>query len=195
MKRIKETIIVEGRYDINKLKQCVDAHIVETSGFGIFNDKEKRELIAMLAKKRGTIVLTDSDNAGRLIRNHLKNILASSESARVIHIYSPTVFGKEKRKPRPSKEGKLGVEGIDADQLTALFERYGILLGETERPSFLDRQRLYSDGLFGAADSAEKRRRLAKLMELPDNLSTKALADAINSVSTEEEYLAALLKL
>lgn len=192
---IKEAVIVEGKYDKIKLASVVDTTIIETGGFRIFRDREKCDYIRRLAETRGIIVLTDSDNAGRLIRNHLKNILASSESARVIHIYSPTVFGKEKRKPRPSKEGKLGVEGIDADQLTALFERYGILLGETERPFFLNRQRLYSDGLFGAADSAEKRRRLAKLMELPDNLSTKALADAINSVSTEEEYLAALLKL
>ena len=122
MKKIRETIIVEGKYDLNMLKQCVDAHIIETSGFGIFNDCEKRKLIEMLAEKNGVIVFTDSDGAGFVIRNHLKGVIRNGT---VKHAYIPEIKGKERRKNVPSKAGLLGVEGMTKDVILSALRNAG----------------------------------------------------------------------
>ena len=191
MKRIKETIIVEGRYDINKLKQCVDAHIVETSGFGIFNDKEKRELIAMLAKKRGIIIFTDCDGAGQVIRNFLKG--AISEGC-VKHAYIPEIEGKEKRKIAASKAGYLGVEGMSEEIIINALRAAGATFEDedTRESSEITKSDMYFYGLSGNDDSAARRKKLAKKLGLPSILSANALLSAINMIFTKEEFEKAL---
>ncbi len=194
MKRIKETIIVEGRYDINKLKQCVDAHIVETAGFGIFNDKEKRELIAMLAKKNGIIVLTDSDGAGQVIRNFLKGAISDGC---VKHAYVPEIEGKERRKTVASKAGYLGVEGMSEQIiLNALRAAGATFEDESARVSSgLTKSDMYFYGLSGGEDSAVRRKKLANKLGLPSILSANALLGAINMIFTKEEFEKALSEL
>lgn len=191
MKRIKETIIVEGRYDINKLKQCVDAHIVETAGFGIFNDIEKRELILMLAKKRGIIILTDSDGAGQVIRNFLKG--AISEGC-VKHAYIPEIEGKERRKTVASKAGYLGVEGMSEEIiLNALRVAGATFEDESSRtPSGITKSDMYFYGLSGREDSSERRKKIARKLGLPSILSANALLGAINMIFTKDELERAL---
>lgn len=194
MKRIKETIIVEGRYDINKLKQCVDAHIVETAGFGIFNDKEKRELIAMLAKKRGIIILTDSDGAGQVIRNFLKGAISDGS---VKHAYIPEIEGKERRKSTASKAGYLGVEGMSEEIILNALRASGATFEdeETREVSGLTKSDMYFYGLSGRDDSAARRKKLAKKLGLPSILGANALLDAINLIFTKEELEKALSEL
>ena len=191
MKRIKETIIVEGRYDINKLKQCVDAHIVETSGFGIFNDKEKRELITMLARKRGIIILTDSDGAGQVIRNFLKGAISDGC---VKHAYIPEIEGKERRKAVASKAGYLGVEGMSEEIILNALRAAGATFEDEDvkTPSGLTKSDMYFYGLSGREDSATRREKLAKKLRLPSILGANALLDAINMIFTKEELLRAL---
>ncbi len=188
MQRVKEVIVVEGRYDKNTLSQIVDATILETSGFGIFNDQEKRRLLQTLAETRGLIVLTDSDGAGFLIRNHIRGIV---DPSRVKHAYIPDVMGKEKRKAAPSKEGKLGVEGMRPEVLLEALRRAGASFDDTparERPPQISKADLYARGLSGREGSAEKRRQLLKSLGLPGRMSADAMLDVLNALMDREAF-------
>ena len=190
MRRIKEVIVVEGRYDKNTLRQVVDAVILETAGFGIFNDREKRALLKTLAETRGLIVLTDSDGAGFLIRGHIRGLV---DPALVKHAYIPDIPGKERRKTRPSREGKLGVEGMRPAVLLKALERAGATFedGETEerRIQRLSKADLYAAGLSGRTDSADKRRALQRELGLPERLSADALLDVLNALMDRDAFL------
>ncbi len=187
MKRIKEAIVVEGRYDKNALSQVVDAVILETSGFSVFKDSEKLTLLRRLAKKQGLIVLTDSDGAGFVIRNYIKGSIPSEQ---VKHAYIPDVYGKERRKRAPGKEGKLGVEGMSPEVLLQALLRAGATVeGEdhaTPRGQ-LTAADLYTLGLTGREDSAQRRTMLLRQLELPEHLSAKALLTVLNALYTSEE--------
>jgi len=189
MHKIKEAIIVEGRYDKNTLSQIVDAHIIETSGFGIFSDSEKTALFRRLAKKRGLIIFTDSDGAGLIIRGFIKGAIKEGV---VKHAYIPDIYGKEKRKKSASKEGKLGVEGMKADVILQALRNSGATFeGETESRSTggITKADLYEIGLSGGAGSAQKRKEIMKKLDLPGNLSSNALLEVINALFTREEFL------
>ncbi|MDD6160575.1 MAG: DUF4093 domain-containing protein [Oscillospiraceae bacterium] len=193
MKRIREAILVEGRYDKNTLSQVVDAVILETSGFGIFKDEQRLALLRRLAEKQGLIVLTDSDGAGFVIRNYIRGAIPPEQ---VKHAYIPDVYGKERRKRAPGKEGKLGVEGMKPQVLLDALMRAGATVEgeETAAPrGELTPADLYLLGLTGRPDSAERRARLLKTLDLPGHLSAKALLTVLNALYTGEE-LEELLK-
>lgn len=184
---VKEVIVVEGRYDRNTLSQVFDAVIVETSGFGVFNDREKLALLRRLAEARGLVVLTDSDGAGFVIRNFLKGAI---DPALVKQAYIPDIAGRERRKRAPSKEGKLGVEGMKPEALIEALRRAGATLGGEEparRAGGITKATLYELGLSGGPGSAEKRRALLKELDLPEKLSANALLDVLNALYTEAE--------
>lgn len=190
MLEISRPIIVEGKYDKIKLSSVVRANIITTNGFGIFSAAEKAALIRRLAEPRGVIVLTDSDGAGLVIRNYIKSLLPPDK---VINIYIPQVKGKERRKTAPSKAGLLGVEGIDAAWFETALAPFAD--GPAPRKMALSKADFYALGLSGGATSAERRRRLARALSLPDNLSANALLEAVNLLVTEEEFSAALERL
>lgn len=184
---VKEVIVVEGRYDKNTLSQIFDAVIVETSGFGVFNDNEKLALLRRLAEARGLVVLTDSDGAGFVIRNFLKGAI---DPALIKHAYIPDIQGRERRKSAPSKEGKLGVEGMSAKVLIDALRRAGATLGDeapTHRSGGISKSTLYELGLSGCADSAKRRSALLKRLGLPEHLGANALLDVLNALYTPEE--------
>lgn len=187
MHKIREVIIVEGRYDKNTLSQLVDAVILETSGFGIFNDKQKQKLLRALAESRGLIVLTDSDGAGFVIRNFIRGCV---DPALVKHAYIPDIYGKERRKSAPSKEGKLGVEGMRPEVLLDALRRAGATIdGEsTETEKAITKADLFARGLSGCEGSAEKRKKLMKNLDLPEHLSSTALLDVLNALMSREEF-------
>ena len=183
MIRIREAIIVEGRYDKNTLAQVVDAPILETSGFGIFHDSQRLALLRRLAETRGIIVLTDSDGAGFVIRNYLRGAI---DPTQVKHAYIPDVAGKERRKRTASKEGKLGVEGL----LEALRCAGATIEGE-DAPlpgARITKADLYAAGLTGGADSRAARQRLLEQLDLPEHLSTNALLEVLNALMTREAF-------
>ncbi len=188
MRKVKEVIVVEGKYDKNTLSQVVDAVILETSGFGIFHDREKRKLLETLAEKKGLIILTDSDAAGFQIRNHIKGLV---DPALVRHAYIPDIYGKERRKNRASREGKLGVEGMRPDLLIDSLISAGATFEDEERTEdsspHITKSDLYVFGLSGRENSAEKRSRLKKKLGLPERLGTDALLDFLNVIMTREE--------
>lgn len=189
MYKIKEVIVVEGRYDKNTLSQVVDAVIVETSGFGIFNDSEKQRLFRTLAEAKGLIVLTDSDGAGFVIRNFIKSCV---EPQYLKHAYIPDIYGKERRKATASKEGKLGVEGMKPEVLLEALIRAGATIdGEESRSAVekITKADLYLKGLTGKANSREKRAGLLKRLSLPEHLTTDGLLDVLNALMTREEFL------
>lgn len=191
---VKEVIVVEGRYDKNTLSQVFDAVIVETSGFGLFKDREKLALLRRLAEKRGLVVLTDSDGAGFVIRNYIKGAI---DPALVKMAYIPDVPGKERRKSSPSKEGKLGVEGMSAEVLIAALRRAGATLGgetATHRTGGITKATLYELGLSGRPDSAARRRELLKKLDLPEKLGANALLDVLNALYDEESLRASVLQ-
>lgn len=192
MIHLKQAIIVEGKYDKIKLSSIVDAMIITTEGFSIYKDKEKMALIETLAEKSGIIILTDSDSAGFRIRNHIKNCVKKGE---IINIYIPDIFGKEKRKSLPSKEGKLGVEGISKEILLEAFEKAGIFSEEIQCTEIVTKAMLYDYGLIGRDNSSEKRRQLLKALNLPERLSTEGLIDILNSAYTFEEFQNAINKI
>lgn len=179
---VNEVVIVEGKYDKIKLDSLIDADIITLDGFGIFKSDEKRLLIRRLAQTRGIIVLTDSDSAGMVIRNHIKSITGGEG---VVDLYIPPVEGKEKRKEHASKEGLLGVEGIDADIIRSLFEKYKT---DTKKRGEITRARFYADGFMGGEGAREKRLALAQRLALPKNMSTTALLSTVNMLLTGEEY-------
>lgn len=184
--RVREVIVVEGRYDLNALKQVLDATVITTEGFGIFHQADKLDLIARLAKTRGVIILTDSDGAGFVIRNHLKGCL---DPGLVKHAYIPDVAGKERRKARLSKEGKLGVEGMSPEVLLEALRRAGATMDGGPGPAggTITKADLFALGLSGKPDSAQKRAELKRRLELPERLSPNALLDVLNALMTREE--------
>lgn len=195
MIRIREAIVVEGRYDKNALSQVVDAVILETSGFSVFKDGEKLALLRRLAQKQGLIVLTDSDGAGFVIRNYIKSAIPPQQ---VKHAYIPDVYGKERRKRAPGKEGKLGVEGMRPEVLLQSLLRAGATVEgeESAAPrSELTSADLYALGLTGREDSAARRRALLHALELPEHLSAKALLPVLNALYTPAELCDILKKL
>ena len=189
MRRIREVIVVEGRYDKNALKQAVDATVVETKGFGVFSDRERLALLRRLAAERGLILLTDSDGAGFVIRNFLKGAIPKSQLKQA---YIPDRYGKERRKAAPGKEGKLGVEGMPPQVLLEALERAGATFledsGGRERPK-LTKADFYALGLTGGADSAARRAALLKRLDLPERMTANALLEAVNLLYTREEFL------
>lgn len=184
--KISYPIVVEGKYDKIKLDSIIDGKIIVTNGFGVFSDKEKKQLFLSLAKKTKIIVATDSDGGGLVIRNYFKSLLPKD---RVIHIYIPDVKGKEKRKTAPSKQGLMGVEGMDADLLRSLFLPYC----QAEREADDQQEIMKSDfvflGLSGAENSSVKRRELCKHLQLPSNLTAPAMLDAVNLLFDREEFM------
>ena len=188
MIRIREAIIVEGRYDKNTLAQIVDAPILETSGFGIFHDRQRLALLRRLAETRGIIVLTDSDGAGFVIRNYLRGAI---DPLQVKHAYIPDIAGKERRKRTASKEGKLGVEGMRPDVLLEALRRAGATVEGEETPAAgarITKADLYAAGLTGGADSKAARQRLLAQLDLPEHLSTNALLEVLNALMTPDEF-------
>ncbi len=183
MLTISRPIIVEGKYDKIKLSRVVNAHIVTTDGFGIFSQAQKNALIRRLAEENGVIVLTDSDGAGLVIRNHLRNILPPDK---IIHLYTPRIKGKEKRKSAPSKEGFLGVEGMETQWLEKTLAPFAD--GGVKPRMQLTKADLYALGLSGGPNSEQRRRELSRLLQLPDNLSANALLEAICLLVTQEEF-------
>ena len=183
MLTISRPIIVEGKYDKIKLSRVVNAHIVTTDGFGIFSQTQKTALIRRLAEENGVIVLTDSDGAGLVIRNYLRNILSPDK---IIHLYTPRIKGKEKRKNTPSKEGFLGVEGMETEWLEKALAPFAD--GGAKPRMQLTKADLYALGLSGGPNSEIRRRELSRLLQLPDNLSANALLEAICLLVTPEEF-------
>ncbi len=187
MIKIDRAIIVEGRYDKIKLSSIIDGVIIETEGFGIFNDKEKQKLIRKLAETKGLLILTDSDSAGFKIRSFIRGIVPAEQ---IKHAYIPDIFGKEKRKTEPSKEGKLGVEGIKKAVLVEALEKAGVFCEETENTEKREITKLdfFEDGLSGKAESDAKRKLLLKHLDLPERLTTNALVQILNTFLTYDEY-------
>lgn len=186
MVKIREAIVVEGRYDKNTLSQIVDAPILETSGFGIFKNKEQMELLRQVAEKRGLIVFTDSDGAGFVIRNHLKSAIPAKY---LKHAYIPDIYGKEKRKAAPGKEGKLGVEGMKRDVILESLRRAGATF-ESEEKGNCTKQITKADfmelGLYGAG-SSDRRAALIQKLGFPEKISTNAFLQAVNLLYSAQE--------
>lgn len=187
MIKLKQAIIVEGKYDKIKLSSVVDALIIPTNGFSIFKDEETAALIRKLAQTVGIIILTDSDSAGFKIRTRVRNIAAKGE---VINVYIPDIFGKERRKTAPSKEGKLGVEGIDIQTLKAAFERAGVFAQDCpQQNERITKADLADAGLVGGENSAQRRKELQRRLGLPERLSANLLIEVLCSMYTKEQAL------
>ena len=186
MVKIREAIVVEGRYDKNTLRQIVDAPILETSGFGIFKDKAQLALLRRVAETRGLIVFTDADGAGFVIRNHIKSAIPGKY---LKHAYTPDVFGKERRKAAPGKEGKLGVEGMSREIILDALRKAGATIeGEESTPvSQITKQDLMELGLSGGPNSSELRLKLLKKLNLPERMSPNAMLQALNLLYSLEE--------
>ena len=185
--RIREVIVVEGRYDRNALLQAVDATVVEVGGFALFNDREKAAYLRRLADSRGVILLTDPDGAGFVIRGHLKGLLPPDK---VRQAYIPDVYGKERRKKKPGKEGKLGVEGMTPEVLVDALRRAGATFEGEDAPhrsSGITKADLLDKGLIGPG-SAEKRARLQEQLGLPARLTANGLLEALDLLLTREEF-------
>ena len=189
MVKIREAILVEGRYDKNTLSQIVDAPIFETSGFGIFKDKAHMALLRRVAESRGLIVFTDSDGAGFVIRNHVKSAIPSKF---LKHAYIPDIYGKERRKSAPGKEGKLGVEGMTREVILEALRRSGATVdGDAcENTRTITKQDLMELGLSGGQDAASRRLKLLKKLELPEHMSANAMLQALNLLYDLEELVA-----
>ena len=186
MIKIRQAIVVEGRYDKNTLSQIVDAPILETSGFGIMKDKAQLSLLRKVARSRGLIVFTDPDGAGFVIRNFLKGAIPPEH---LLHAYIPDIYGKERRKSAPGKEGKLGVEGMTPDVIIdALCKAGATVEGESVKRTAgnITKQDMVELGLSGGKDSSEKRKRLLKKMELPEHMSSNAMLQALNLLTDLE---------
>ena len=185
--RIKEVIVVEGRYDRNMLLQVVDATVVETGGFSVFNDREKLNFLRRLAEKRGLILLTDSDGAGFVIRNYLKGALPKEH---IKQAYIPDMPGKERRKRKAGKEGKLGVEGMTPEILLEALRRSGATFGDetlSPPPAPITKADLLERGLIGPG-STQTRNELLHRLELPEHLSPNAMLEALNLLMSQEEF-------
>lgn len=188
MIKVKEVIIVEGKYDKIKLSSIIDGLIIETNGFGIFKDKEKMDLIRRLANEKGILILTDSDAAGFMIRNY---ILSFVPNDKIKHAYIPNIYGKEKRKKDFSKEGKIGVEGISKELILESLKRAGVICNNNKK--MLNRRKItrmdfFEDGLFGKDGSSIKRKKLMEQFNLPEHMAVNALIDVLNTLVTYDEY-------
>ena len=186
MIKIKEAIVVEGRYDKNTLSQIVDAPILETAGFGIFKDKKQLSLLRRVAQTRGLIIFTDSDGAGFVIRNHLKSVIPAQY---LKHAYIPDIYGKERRKSAPGKEGKLGVEGMSPEVIIEALRRAGATIeGESSVGCHeITKQDMMALGFSGGENSAAKRSALIKKLSLPEHMSANALLQSLNLLMNLEE--------
>lgn len=187
MVKIREAVVVEGRYDKNTLSQIIDAPIFETNGFGIMNDDAQLALLRRVAKTRGLVVFTDSDGAGFVIRNYLKGAISGEY---LKHAYIPDIPGKERRKSTPGKEGKLGVEGMTPDVILECLRRAGATFDEAVQQTEFEgitKTDLFFMGLSGTADSKAKRLALLKLLELPEHMSSNAMLQALNVLYTREQ--------
>ena len=186
MIKIREAIVVEGRYDKNTLSQIVDAPILETSGFGIFKNKQQLAFLRRVAQERGLIVFTDSDGAGFVIRNHLKSAI---EPQYLKHAYIPDIYGKERRKSAPGKEGKLGVEGMTPEVIVDALRKAGATIEGEDAPltQQITKQDLMDLGLSGGKDSSQKRLALLKKLDLPEHMSANAMLQALNLLYNLEE--------
>lgn len=191
MHRVYEVIVVEGKYDKNTLSQVVDAVIIETNGFGLFNNREKQQLLRTLAEKRGLIVMTDPDGAGLVIRNFVKSCV---DPKLLKHAYIPEVFGRERRKSKESREGKLGVEGMSADVIMQALRRCGATIdGEaTAASGGITMADMYAKQLAGKPDSAAKRANFLASMDLPQKMTAQALLPVLNALMSREEFLSRL---
>lgn len=185
MIKVKEAVIVEGKYDKIKLSNILDALIIETNGFGIYKDKERLNFIRNLAKERGLIIITDSDHSGFQIRNFIANC---AKNGSVKHIYIPDVYGKERRKLQPSKEGKLGVEGISDEILIRLFSDNGIKYESSQPREMITNYDLFEMGISGTPDAGKKKKKLLKQLKLPEFLSTNSLLSCLNSIMSKAEF-------
>lgn len=186
MIKIKEAIVVEGRYDKNTLSQIVDAPILETAGFGIFKDRQQMALLRRVAEKRGLIVFTDSDGAGFVIRNHIKSAIPGKF---LKHAYIPDIPGKERRKSAPGKEGKLGVEGMTPEIILAALKNAGATIDGEQIPApwSITKQDMMALGLSGGSNASERRKALLKKLNLPEHMSANAMLQALNLLYTREE--------
>lgn len=182
--KISQAVIVEGKYDKIKLSNILDAFIIETNGFAIFKDKEKLKFIKRLANERGIIVLTDSDHAGFMIRNYISSGISKDK---IINVYIPDVYGKEKRKAEPSKEGKLGVEGMTKEVLLDAFEKANISSQSVQNDNPVTNYDLYELGLSGTPNAKQNKKKLLEKLNLPEFLSTNSLLSCINNMMTKEE--------
>ncbi len=189
MKRVRQAIVVEGKYDEIRVHSAVEALVVPTEGFGIFRDKARMELLRRLAAERGLIILTDSDSAGMLIRNHLIGAIPAEQ---LLQAYIPPIAGKEKRKATAGKEGLLGVEGVDNAVVVAALERAGAVFEDAAAPSAdrmqLTKGDLYAVGLSGGADSAARRAWLLTQLGLPRNLSANRLLEVLNATVSPAQW-------
>lgn len=191
MIKIQQAVIVEGKYDKIKLSNILDALIIETNGFQIFKDKEKKNFIKRLADERGIIVLTDSDHSGFQIRNFVS---MGIDKSKVKHIYIPDVYGKERRKAEPSKEGKLGVEGIADDVLISLFDSLDIEYSLEENRELVTVYDLFEAGFSGTPNAKQNKKEFLKKLNLPEFLSTNSLLSYINTSMTKDEFFAFVLE-
>ncbi len=187
MIKLNQAVIVEGKYDKITLENIIDATIITTNGFRVFKDKQKRDLIKLLAQKNGLIVITDSDSAGALIRSHLKQICPEGT---ITNVYVPQLVGKEKRKPKHSKEGILGVEGMSKEIITSALKRSGITGDEVTKRNDkkITKISLFELGLSGGDNSSFLRDELAVRLNLPKGMSCNAFLDCVNAVYDYEEF-------
>lgn len=187
MIKLKQAVVVEGRYDKNTLSQLIDAPIFETNGFGVMKNKALLDFLRSVAEKRGLIILTDSDGAGFVIRNYLKGALPKDQ---VLHAYIPDICGKERRKEHPGKEGKLGVEGMRPEVLLQALKNAGAEAEKTNVPGRpITKTDLFLAGLSGGKESAKKRKMLQTELHLPEHLGSNAFLDAVNLMMSREEFL------
>ena len=195
MIKLKQTVIVEGKYDKIRLSSLIDAPILQTDGFAVFKDREKLQLIRRVAEKNGILILTDSDSAGFRIRSFLSGCVPPEK---VWHAYIPDILGKERRKAEHSKEGKLGVEGMKTEALVEALNKAGVLCeeeNESEKRRQITVNDLYEDGLSGGPNSRARKAALLKYLDLPERLSTSSLLQVLNTILTYDEYKQAIAEL
>lgn len=187
MIKLDRAVIVEGKYDKIRLSNILDALIITTDGFSVFKNKEKQKFLRRLAEEKGLVVITDSDSAGFMIRNFISSCVPKD---RVINVYIPDIFGKEKRKAAPSAEGKLGVEGVKDEVILQALKKAGITAETTEKKGRqITNIDLFEYGLSGGENSSEKRKKLLDKLSLPERLSTTSLVRALNSFVTYDEFI------
>lgn len=184
--RLKQAVVVEGKYDKIALSEVIDGVVIVTNGFGIFKNEETVKLIQMYARSVGLVILTDSDTAGQQIRGRIKSIVGDAE---LINVYCPVIFGKERRKAHPSKEGKLGVEGMSVRVLREAFEKAGLTGGEEIVRERVTKQDMIALGLNGAPNSSRLREQAARSLGLPEKLSSNALRDAVSVLMGREAFI------
>lgn len=187
MIKLDEAVIVEGKYDKINIENFIDAYIIPCGGFSVFKDKAKAELIRSLAKNKGIIIMTDSDNAGMVIRSHLKGIV---KDGKIINVYLPQIKGKEKRKEKQSAEGFLGVEGLSEEVITSALKNAGVIGKSVSARSekSVDKALFFELGLSGGKESKENREKLLRFMNLPLNMSSNAMIDYFGRIMSETEF-------